>query len=180
MLPRVSTSLVIAALLPLLAACSLISANCSYNVRRAVEQTLDADSRNEDYSLNAYCKYPDTLILDLSKVSSVSPSDLLRGIFQSSEALHEADKEFDKIILAREGKFVFFIKGSDFQYLGAELKNGQNPVYLVRTFPEKLYRPDGGPAFPRRDGGWLYVFGKQMEDVSQAAKEWIMGGRPGR
>jgi len=113
------------------------------------------------------------LILDLSRVSSASPVDLFRGVFQSPEALYEEiDINFDKVILARQGKPIFFIEGGDFSTLGAEFKNGQNPIYLIRTLPEKLHLPGGESAFPRWEGGWLGVFSKQMEDANQAAWQW--------
>lgn len=170
--PKARTCLVLA-LFPLGAACSLLSASCSHNIRRSVEGKLNADWRNRSYSLDAYCKHPDTLILDLSRVSSASPVDLFRGVFQASEALYEGvDINFDKVILARQGKPIFFIEGGDFSTLGAEFKNGQNPIYLIRTLPEKLYLPGGESAFPRWEGGWLGVFSKQMEDANQAARQW--------
>ena len=48
----------------------------------------------------------------------------------------------------------------------------QNPVYLIRTLPEKLYKPTGEGAFGQWTGGLLGVLGKQMDDANTAAKQW--------
>jgi len=98
-----------------------------------------------------------------------------RGLFQSAKALHLSGRRFDRVVLARSGKPVFAMTGDSFVSLGEELEAGQNPIFLIRTLPEKLHDPDGNPAFGRWEGGWLGVMGKQMEDVNQAARQWIGG-----
>jgi hypothetical protein len=97
---------------------------------------------------------------------------LFRGVFQSAQALYDAKRSFDRVILARDGTPVFVMKGEEFLQIGMEYGAGQNPVYLIRTLPEKLYRPSGKPAFGRWEGGLLGVLGKQMEDATNAAKQW--------
>jgi hypothetical protein len=72
-------------------------------------------------------------------------------------------------------KEIFFIEGDAFGELGQEFDMGQNPVYLVRTLPEKLYRPDGRQAFGTWSGGLLGVVARQMEDVNAAARAWATG-----
>ncbi len=147
-------------------------------VGQPVAHKLDADPRNSGYSLSAHYRYyldPTTLVLDLRDVESAAPVDLFRAVFQSADALHAAGRRFDRVILARSGKPVFIIQGKEFSSLGEEFAAGQNPVYLIRTLPEKLYRPSGEAAFGRWSGGWLGVLGKQMGDATEAAGQWGQG-----
>ena len=138
-----------------------------------VAAKLASDSRNAVFSLDAhYGADAKTLVLDLRQVSSASPADLWRGVLQSAQALHEAGLTFKRVVLARSSSPVFVMSGSDFATLGAEFAGGQNPVYLLRTLPEKLTRPDGQPAFGTWTGGLIGVTTKQMQDVTAAAKEW--------
>jgi hypothetical protein len=144
-------------------------------IGRPVARELDSDTRNAGYSLRAHYRYyvdPTTLVLDLSDVQSAAPVDLLRGVFQSAKALHASGRKFERVILARSRTPIFLMTGDNFSSIGAEFSAGQNPVYLIRTFPEKLQRLDGTAAFGRWEGGWLGVVGKQMEDVNKAAREW--------
>jgi hypothetical protein len=147
-------------------------------VGQPVQRKLSSDPRNQGYALRAHFGYyinPSTLVLDLYDVKSVAPVDLFRALFQSAEALHESGRKFDKVLLARDGTPVFLMGGNEFSALGAEFSAGQNPVYLIRTLPEKLYRPSGEAAFGRWEGGWLGVLTKQMEDANKAAQQWASG-----
>lgn len=101
--------------------------------------------------------------------------DLLRGLFQAAKVLHEDGRSFSKVVLERSGKPMFMMEGSAFAELGSEFGAGQNPIYLVRTLPEKLHHPDGTSAFGSWTGGWLGVMGRQMEDVNKFALEWVQG-----
>lgn len=143
-----------------------------------VANELDSDTRNQGYSMGAHYRYyidPTTLVLNLSDVQKAAPVDLFRGLFQSAKALHSSGRRFDRVVLARSGTPVFVMTGDSFLALGEEFRAGQNPIFLIRTLPEKLYQPDGKPAFGRWEGGWLGVMGKQMEDATQAAQQWMEG-----
>lgn len=147
-------------------------------VERPVSKELATDVRNSEYSLKAHFRYYadiSTLVLDLSDVEQVAPADLFRGLFQSSKALHDSRRQFDRVVLARSGKPVFVMEGDDFFSIGSEYGAGQNPVYLIRTLPEKLRRPDGMAAFGTWEGGWLGVLAKQMDDANEAARQWAGG-----
>jgi hypothetical protein len=147
-------------------------------VGRPVERKLSQDPRNSGYSLSAHYRYyidPNTLVLDLRRVESAAPVDLFRALFQAAEAMHEVGRSFDRVVLARAGTPVFLMKGDDLSTIGAEFAAGQNPVYLIRTLPEKLYRLDGEAAFGRWEGGLLGVLGKQLEDANKAAQQWAAG-----
>lgn len=49
-----------------------------------------------------------------------------------------------------------------------------NPVYTIRTLPEKLRRPDGSRAFSVWTGGMIGVLGAQMDDVNNFAGQWYL------
>ena len=69
--------------------------------------------------------------------------------------------------------------GDEFLKIGQEYSY-QNPVYSVRTFPEKLRVPSGEPAYSSWTGGLLGVVGAQMDDVNEMARAWyisdLLGG----
>lgn len=144
-------------------------------VQRAVSHALNSDARNTGYSISAHYRFyldPSTLVLDLRDVSAAAPLDLFRGLFQSAAALAAAGRSFDRVILARTGTAVFIMTGEEFGKLGVEFAGGQNPIFLIRTLPEKLYKPTGEAAFGRWEGGMLGVVGKQMEDATEAGRRW--------
>lgn len=148
-------------------------------VGRPVSQALAADLRNDGFTLRAHLgSYvrPGVLVLDLVAVEEAAPLDLLRGLFQAAEVFHERDRTFDRVEMARGGETVFVLEGDDFATLGSEFAFGQNPVYMIRTLPEKLYRPDGTRAYGTWTGGLLGVLGQQMNDTNDAARRWVSGG----
>ena len=166
-------------LLVALAIAAVLGTNAWF-VGRPVRDALAGDPRNSGFSLHAHWAYyvqPSTLVLDLTRVDNAAPVDLLRGTFRAAEAMQRGGRTFDRVVLARAGTPVFFLTGEDFRTLGANVAIGENPVYLVRTFPEKLHRPDGSSAFGTWTGGLLGVVSKQMEDVTSAAREWAGDGR---
>jgi hypothetical protein len=72
---------------------------------------------------------------------------------------------------------VFVIGGRDFDEIGRAFGGGENPLYLLRTLPEKLRRPDGSRAFGEWEGGILGVTTRQLEDVTHAASTWMQRQR---
>ena len=140
---------------------------------------LGQDGRNEVAGLHVYRSWlvhPRDITVDLVTLGEAAPIDLTRGLFQAAEALK--DREFGRVILARQGRPVFMMEGPAFQELGQAYAGGENPVYLLRTLPEQLYRTDGQPAFGTWSGGWLGVLGKQMEDLNAMAEAWVSGEAP--
>ena len=147
-------------------------------VGQPVASTLAEDPRNSAYSLSAHYRYyidPTTLVLDLRVVRSPAPTDLFRAVFQSAKALNAAGRRFEQVILARSRTPVFAMGGGDFSNLGEEFGTGQNPVYLIRTLPEKHYKTNGEAAFGRGEGGLIGVLSKQMEEANEAARQWSDG-----
>lgn len=154
-------------------------ATLGYNasVTAPVAAKLSEDSRNKGVGLYVYRTWglsPDGLTVDLLLVDpDKAPIDMLRSLFQAAQTLKA--RHFARVTLARRGKPVFVMTGADFQELGASFDGGENPIFLVRTLPEKLYRPNGEAAFGHWEGGLLGVLGKQMEDVNAFAREWVVG-----
>jgi hypothetical protein len=145
-------------------------------LERPVSKDLADDPRNSGYSLHAHYQFytnPNVLVLDLTDVREAAPIDLMRGVFQAAKVLETKGRRFRRVVLARARKPVFVMTGDAFSSIGSEYGAGQNPIYLIRTLPEKLYRPSGEPAFGKWEGGWLGVLGKQMEDANAAAREWM-------
>lgn len=83
------------------------------------------------------------------------------------------DRTFSEVHLAYRGRTRFILAGSDFKEMGEEY-GPQNPVYTIRTMPEKLLRPDGTRAFDTWTGGLLGVLEKQLDDVRKFHREWYL------
>lgn len=144
-------------------------------VTRPVDDALRADSRNERVQLRAHYAYyvdPRATVLDLKRAEDIAPVDLFRSLFEAAEALKDGSSE--RITLARNGRPVFVMKGEDFREMGNSFGSGENPVYLIRTLPEKLYKPSGARAFGSWEGGWLGVMTHQMDDANRASRQWAL------
>lgn len=147
-------------------------------VGKPVSDALARDSRNNGYTLAAHLHYyadPSTLVLDLTRADEIAPADLFRGLFTSAQVLHESGRSFSQVILARSHQDVFHLSGESFEEIGKLYSEGENPVYLIRTLPEKLTTPDGTPAFGTWTGGLLGVVSHQMEDATEAGRKWAAG-----
>jgi len=70
---------------------------------------------------------------------------------------------------------MFTMSGEDFTELGSSYDGSENPIYLLRTLPEKLHRPDGTAAFGSWEGGWLGVMTRQLEDLTAFGVAWSTG-----
>jgi hypothetical protein len=80
---------------------------------------------------------------------SASPA----ALFQAADALHRKERAFEEVLIARNGDAVFVIGGRDFDEIGRAFGAGENPLYLRRTLPAKLRRPDGSRAGRTRSTG---------------------------
>lgn len=142
-----------------------------------VQAALAEDSRNESFHLAAHRAWyvsPSTLVLSLRPGEGVSTADAFRSLFQAAAALERRGATFDRVELSRSGSVVFLLDGDDFEELGRGYRLGENPVYLLRTLPEKLHHPDGSSAYSTWEGGFLGVTGKQLEDLNDAGRTWIL------
>ena len=128
-----------------------------------------------DVTVLSYYRYgvmPGSIVLDIRDVDiENSAAATIGGLIEFAESL--SDRKFDEVVLAWRGEARFILDGDDFKTMGLEA-SFQNPVYTVRTLPEKLKRPNGLPAYERWNGGMLGVLGAQMDDVNAFAREWYM------
>lgn len=130
---------------------------------------------NRDLEVLAYYRYgviPDSIVLDIRSVGlENSAAATIGGLIKFADEL--SDREFREVVLAWRGEARFILNGEDFLQMGKEA-GYQNPIYTIRTLPEKLTRPDGSEAFPTWRGGMLGVLGEQMDDVNKFAREWYL------
>lgn len=128
-----------------------------------------------DVEVLAYYRYgvlPNSVVLDIREVDlENSAAATIGGLIEFADALSERD--FREVVLAWRGEPRFILGGRDFQEMGREAPY-QNPVYTIRTLPEKLRRPDGSRAFSVWTGGMIGVLGAQMDDVNEFARQWYM------
>lgn len=116
--------------------------------------------------------HPTAIVFEIRGVETGnSAAATIGGLIEFAELLSERD--FDKIILAWRGNARFVLDGDDFQSMGGRASY-QNPVYTIRTLPEKLRRPDGHRAYSSWSGGVIGVLGNQMDDVNDFAREWYI------
>ena len=120
-----------------------------------------------DYFIN-----PSTLVIDLRDVGlDKSTVDIFRVLFQIAEEF--AGRDFSKVYLSSKGTKKFYIQGAYFEELGSSYSY-QNPMYLLRTFPENTFSLNGTKAFSTWTGGALGVMGKQMDDLNELAQAWFL------
>jgi hypothetical protein len=140
-------------------------------LRRAAAAVLAGDPRNKGVDFRLL-RNGDRLTFDLQGVSTdKAPLDVMRVLLQTAQALKE--KRYNVVELRFRNAPRFLLPGTAFAVMGAEYTT-QNPVYTIRTFPEKLTNPDGSRAFPKWEGGLLGVTGKQMEEVMEVHKRWYL------
>jgi hypothetical protein len=134
------------------------------------------DLVGRDATLFAYHRFgvdPSGIVYDLWDVPlDASFADIARLFFVFADEMRGRD--FDRIYLAYRGRVKFVMDGRDFKTIGDDRHFGQNPIYMVRTLPEKLVRPDGQPAFGQWTGGWLGVTTKQLEDLNEMHRQWYL------
>lgn len=145
------------------------------SINNQATSTLIEDPRNRGVDLSVYCTNlldSKIIVVDVLSVGlDKSTADVFRVLFQIAENLKE--KQFERVYLASKGSKKFFIDGEYFYVLGSSFSS-QNPIYLLRTFPENTYLLEGTKAFPTWTGGVLGVLGKQMDDLNSLAKDWFM------
>ncbi|MBK5958571.1 hypothetical protein CCR97_10170 [Rhodoplanes elegans] len=136
---------------------------------------LREDPRNETVTMVPHLRYgvdPTVIVLDLVSLgSTASMADVDRVMFQIAHTLRT--RSFTAAHLAYRGSTKFILSGADFQEIGRDY-GSQNPIYTIRTLPEKLYRADGTRAFGTWTGGVFGVLTKQMEDHQAMHVDWYL------
>lgn len=133
------------------------------------------DPRNVGVNISAHYDYyvnPSVLVLDMRGIALTdSMADVFRVVMQLS--YRTRDMHLQTVKFESQGIEKYSVSGADFQQLGTVV-DGQNPVYLMRTFPEKVMLPDGTHAFGTWTGGLLGVLGQQMEEFNRFHRGWYM------
>ena len=146
-----------------------------FSLSMPANSALNEDARNAGVHTWIHYEYfinPSTLVIDLRDVDSdKSTADVFRALFQIAEEFEGRD--FSKVYLSSKGTKKFYIQGAYFEELGSSYSY-QNPIYLLRTFPENTFLLDGTKAYSTWTGGVLGVMNKQMEDLNELAQDWFM------
>ena len=143
------------------------------DLQRPMNEVLSSDPRNS--GMEVRCRYRSwtshgVLVYDLREVpASKSQADVFRVFLQYAAKLR--GRRFDTVELGYRGRVKFLLAGEDFAVIGRDYGT-ENPIYTIRTFPEKLSKPDGTRAFAGWTGGLLGVVNRQMEDFDRFHKEW--------
>lgn len=145
------------------------------NVLRVQMPAQEALKNTDEITVGAYYRFgvmPDAIVFDLWRVGDEASGALILGrFFQFAEEMK--DREFREVRLAHKGKTKFILAGDNFQEIGEQL-SWQNPMYLIRTFPERLRMPDGRQAYDTWTGSMIGVLNAQMEDVNEMTHEWYL------
>jgi hypothetical protein len=115
---------------------------------------------------------PDTLVFDIWRVDGAgSMADVDRVLFKAADALKA--QNFGSVVLAYHGRARWRLEGAHFHEIGQEWSY-QNPIYLVRTFPEHVTKMDGTPAFSEWSGGLLGVLLQELKQHNELHMRWYL------
>lgn len=157
-----------------LTAAAIISVNY-ISLHRHAASVISSGAANEGIKVIARYQWlvnPEVVIYDLRGVAAdKSTADVSRVLFRFAEKIK--DREYKKVVISFQGNEKFYLDGKYFKKLGNEFAE-QNPIYLIRTLPENLYKPDGSKAFGSWSGGWLAVMTKQMDDFNSFHRQWYI------
>lgn len=145
------------------------------NIARVNGAATTAARYQDDITSYAYYRFgiiPDSIVFDLRSVGWGASQVQVLGVFLRF-AREMKDRDFREVRLSYRGRTKFILGGDEFSDIGQEYQY-QNPVYTIRTFPEKLRTPDGRRAFSTWSGGLLGVVGQQMEDVNALGRRWYL------
>lgn len=136
---------------------------------------LSKDIRNKGIKIFPHYDFylnPKTLVINIKNIDQdKSTADVFRTFYLIAEEFK--DKEFNRVYLAHKGEKKFFITGTYFKDIGSSYSY-QNPVYMLRTFPENTYSLSGNIAYSEWTGGILGVTSRQMEDLNDLANKWFI------
>jgi hypothetical protein len=127
--------------------------------------------------LNAKVYYTDSLSLDsvtfdFIEARSARKIDLAHLML---EFAHKVDgKGPNKLVLARQGKPLYYLNWTDVHELADEYTYG-NPIWSFNHLPERLHRMDGSKPYGTWTGGVLGVLKGQSEDLLSFLEAWIAG-----
>lgn len=144
---------------------------CGNELSAEKKLILEKDARNEAVDFTLRTKGNDLQYCVNSISGEASAMDVFR-VF-----LHTADqfkgRQFENVHLCFRKEARFVLDGNDFAVIGAEYET-QNPLYTIRTFPEKLHLPDGTTPYEEHRGGVLYLMRVQMADFQDMNEKWYL------
>jgi hypothetical protein len=107
------------------------------------------DSRNKGVEVAVYYDSPfnyRAIVYDMKGVSGdKSFADIFRVFLQFAERMRDSDLLREACLL-RPVKYI--LTGEDFKLVGLQYPLGENSIYIIRTFPEKLLLPNGRNVSP--------------------------------
>ncbi len=114
-----------------------------------VEDVIYSDPRNRGIEVSVYYEpFRNSIVYDLRSVSGdKSFADVFRVFLQFAAEMKNREPEYVK--LAYNGRVKYILLGEDFYSVGLMYSYGENPIYIIRTFPEKLLLPNGRHEFPK-------------------------------
>jgi hypothetical protein len=77
----------------------------------------------------------------------------------------------ERVILAREGKQVFYVNGAQMEQLSGSYAGG-GVIWAFSNLPAAAHRMSGEAAFSEWTGGWLGVMKQQTEDNNELIRQW--------
>ena len=113
----------------------------------------------------------DTVVFDLKSGGSAAARriDPVHLLLQFSDKLNLYSIE--RIVLARNGKEVFYISGSDVRE-PANSYAGGGRIWAFNNLPERVRTMSGTQPFDEWTGGFLGVLKEQSEDVNEFIEKW--------
>lgn len=153
----------------------LLAGVVAVNAVRVYMPGQEALKYTEEIKVASYYRFgivPDSIVFDLRHVGWDASGALILGRFFAF-AEDFKDRKFREVRLAYKGRTKFILDGNDFNEIGRN-NSWQNPIYTVRTFPEKLRKPDGTRAYSSWSGGILGVLGAQIDDVNEITRDWYL------
>lgn len=127
--------------------------------------------------INATAYYADAfddgaVVLDLAKShdSGARRIDCVHLLMQFAGKLDL--RMVKKVVLAREGKQVYYVAATDLRELTSSYKAGGEP-WAFHNLPERCRTMAGSPAYDTWSGGWLGVLAKQANDLNSFIDAWL-------
>tara|TARA_R110000850_G_scaffold55855_1_gene131935 strand:+ start:2845 stop:3459 length:615 start_codon:yes stop_codon:yes gene_type:complete len=141
------------------------------NLDAVASKVIESDPRNKGIEIAIFESGSELHFCVNNIRSTHSPMDVFRTFLQSAVELK--DQNYTAVNLCFRGEDQFILGGDEFRVLGEDYGT-QNPAYTIRTFPEKLTDMSGQSAYPKRDGGLLYLLRVQMEDFRDMHSKWYL------
>ncbi len=144
---------------------------CGGELTAEKQAILDRDPRNGNVSFSLWASDHQLSYCVDGLSGEASVMDAFRVLLHAADLLK--DRTFEAVNLCFRTDVRFVLAGDDFKLIGQEFET-QNPMYTLRTFPEKLFLPSGERAYESHEGGVLYLMRVQMADFQDMSGKWFM------